>query len=474
MDIEPGTVLGGYVVQQKLASGGMATVYLVKRKDAGPNAPILALKAIPMEVLDPEVLGNDRFVRMFVDEALMASRIYHPNVVRVMELNQDAGHYFIVMEYVQGCSLAELMATLQKNGEWLTPEAAVWITIQTAMGLHAAHEVLSDEGTKMNIVHRDVSPQNILLSEDGKVKLADFGVAKALGRAEKTKTGVVKGKYRYMSPEQLFNKDVDHQSDLYALAVVLWEMLAGRRLWHGLSDLEVMHQLRAPKIAPPSTHHPGVDAQLERVLMEALSTDKTLRSSNLDVFRKKLAEVFPRAASGAAEIPELVAKVRAAKSKRDSLVAQAKVSREANRPADKTVSHKTPSYRTLAQAQQDLYKLPEIPYALSHKPEDDDIPIELSSSDMSVAGPMGQMNQMSKGSSGFSIQSAEIEQMPRMRTQRPLGLIKASSPWIPKVQKPKSKQAKKYAGVFRIALLWGLLTLLCVLATIAVLHLFQF
>ena len=203
---EVGDTIGDYRILSRLGEGGMATLYLGRRLDAPEGAAAVVIKAIH------ESLSNDwQFVRMFVDEALISCRIRHPNVVRVDELGEHGSIYFLAMEYVQGCSLAELLRAMGKRGRRMRPEIAVWIAIQVAQGLHAAHEMTGHDGELLGVVHRDVSPQNILLALDGQVKLLDFGIAKAAGRAERTEAGVIKGKVRYMSPEQAVGEEIDRR-----------------------------------------------------------------------------------------------------------------------------------------------------------------------------------------------------------------------------------------------------------------------
>jgi eukaryotic-like serine/threonine-protein kinase len=191
---EVGEQVGDYQIVARLKSGGMATLFLGRRRGASGFAKHVAIK-----VIHPHLAEDPAFVRMFVDEALLSARIQHPNVVHVEELKRRDGKYFLVMEYVHGVALVQLLRTLGRKGRRLAPDLAVQIAARIADGLHAAHETRDPDGQTAGVVHRDVSPQNVLLAWAGHVKLIDFGVAKAHGRATHTIGGSLKGKVRYMS-----------------------------------------------------------------------------------------------------------------------------------------------------------------------------------------------------------------------------------------------------------------------------------
>src|SRR5688500_5151049 len=235
----------------------MATLYLGQRSGAAGFAKNVAIK-----VVHPHLSDDPQFVRMFVDEALLSARIQHPNVAHVEELGEAEGTYFLVMEFVHGVSLSSLIRALARRKRRIAPELAVAIAIQVADGLHAAHETRGPNGEHLGVVHRDVSPQNVLLSYTGHVKLIDFGIAKAEGRTQSTAAGSIKGKFRYMSPEQALGRTVDRRSDVYALGIVLWEMLTGRNCFDGTNDLLVLDKVRNPQIEPPSTYTPALPAPL--------------------------------------------------------------------------------------------------------------------------------------------------------------------------------------------------------------------
>ncbi len=220
-----GTRLGRYEVLFPLASGGMGTVYAGRLIGAHGFDRLVAIKAMRRNVADRS------HVEAFFDEARLTARISHPNVVETHELGEHQGAPFIVMQLIQGTSLAKLLDKLSDDGELLPIELGMWITAQTALGLHSAHELTSTEGAALHVVHRDVSPHNILLSYDGRVYVADFGVAKLTANEGVTASGVIKGKFGYMSPEQAEAKDVDRRTDIFALGIVLHEALTGAKLF---------------------------------------------------------------------------------------------------------------------------------------------------------------------------------------------------------------------------------------------------
>ncbi|MBN8611590.1 MAG: serine/threonine protein kinase [Deltaproteobacteria bacterium] len=270
----------------------MATLFLARRSGAAGFSRHVAVK-----VVHPHLAEDPSFIRMFVDEALLSARIHHPNVVHVEELGEEKGTYFLVMEYVHGSALSTMLGTLARQDRRLAPELAVHVAMKVADGLDAAHELLDDKGQRLGVVHRDVSPQNVLLSAAGHVKLIDFGIAKAAGQGRRTETGSLKGKVRYMSPEQAFGRNIDRRTDIYALAIVLWEMLTMQRMFKGTNDLALLDEVRNPKIVPPSTFSPEIPAALDQVLLAALSRDSEQRPRTARDFRRMLQEAYPEASA---------------------------------------------------------------------------------------------------------------------------------------------------------------------------------
>lgn len=300
-----GDVVGSYTILAHLRSGGMADLFLAHREGAAGFRRLVAIKVVHQRHAEDKQL-----VRMFLDEARISARIDHPNVVHVEDLGELDDTYFLVMEYVHGCSLAQLLRVLGKMQRRLSPMVAVAIAARVAEGLHAAHETTDDDGRLVSLVHRDVSPQNILLSHKGHVKLIDFGVAKARLRSEETNVAMLKGKVRYMPPEQATTGLVDRRSDVYSLGIVLWEMLTMRRLFSGRTEFEVLMKVRAPEIEPPSKYVEDVPPELDSVVLAALAAAPDQRPQSAKIFRRMLARAAPRSMTlDSAHLADLMASV---------------------------------------------------------------------------------------------------------------------------------------------------------------------
>jgi serine/threonine protein kinase len=222
---------GSYQLLAKLATGGMAEIYLARPSQGGGAKDVMVLKRIL-----PHLAEDEHFVTMFRDEADLAAKLVHKNVCQVKSFGQFGGTWFIAMEYLHGVPLSRMMTKLSKAGKMLDYRMVASIICQACEGLHSAHEARDETGQLLGVVHRDVSPPNIMVTSDGTVKLLDFGIAKARGANSRTRTGTVKGKNAYMSPEQILGKPLDRRSDIFALAVVMYEMLAIKRLFHRDSD----------------------------------------------------------------------------------------------------------------------------------------------------------------------------------------------------------------------------------------------
>ncbi|MEM6955929.1 MAG: serine/threonine-protein kinase [Myxococcota bacterium] len=306
--IAPGTQLSGYQVLAELRSGGMANLFLGARKGPGGFERYVVIKAVK-----GHLAGHENFIRMFLDEARIAARIEHPHVVRIEELGDHDGTYFLVMEHVLGVALSELLAALAESGQRMMTSMTVRIVSAVCAGLHAAHETTDAQGRFLGVVHRDVSPQNVLLGVRGEIKLIDFGIAKARDRLHVTAAGSgLKGKLRYMAPEQLLRADVDRRADVYSLGVMAWEMLTMRRLFQGKSDVEVMQRIRQGNHAPP-----GAFVQLphavDEAVMAALDLEPNRRPQTADAFRRMLRDAMPSAAAvDESEITALLHAVRGA------------------------------------------------------------------------------------------------------------------------------------------------------------------
>ena len=259
-------VVGRYAIFDELASGGMATVYLGRLMGSGGFARTVAIKS-----LHPQFAKDPEFVSMFLDEARLAARIRHPNVVPTLDVVASKGEVFLVMEYVQGETLSRLTRYLKALGQRAPLSITVRIMTDVLHGLHAAHEACDERGVALEIVHRDVSPQNVLVGVDGVGRLLDFGVAKAAGRAHTTREGQIKGKLSYMAPEQLTNAGVSRQTDVYAASVVLWEALTGERLFTGQSEIDLVAQVIKRNIRAPSEVVHDIPPALEAVVMKGLA-----------------------------------------------------------------------------------------------------------------------------------------------------------------------------------------------------------
>jgi len=289
---EIGDRVGEYEIVARLKSGGMATLFLAHRRGAAGFQRFVAIK-----VVHPHLATDPSFVRMFVDEALLSARIVHPNVVHVEELGEAEGTYFLVMEYVHGTSLSLLVRALARRKRMLAPELATSLIMKVADGLHAAHETRGDRGELLGVVHRDVSPQNVLLAYQGHVKLIDFGIAKASGRSQQTEAGSIKGKFRYMSPEQAWGRPVDRRSDVFSLAVVLWELLTARPLFDAGNDLLVLEKVRHPVVEPPSRWVPSIPPELDAAVLAALAENPDDRPATAQDFRRRLGDALAGALS---------------------------------------------------------------------------------------------------------------------------------------------------------------------------------
>jgi serine/threonine-protein kinase len=257
-----------------------------------------------------------RFVEMFLDEARVLKCIDHPNVVSVDALERDGEDYFMVMEYVDGMSLGSLMDGAFRSKRSIDVEVAVRLVTKVLDGLEAAHECTGHEGRRLDVVHRDISPQNILVGRDGRVKVIDFGIAKAHGRLHHTKNGNIKGKLRYMSPEHCGGSPVDHRSDLYALAVVLWEMLTLRPYFDGDNELEIIRQVRLPTFRSISDWNDRVTVDLEEVVRRALHPEPKRRFQSAREMRKALLAACPKARTvGPAHLAAVVSRLTSTRSK---------------------------------------------------------------------------------------------------------------------------------------------------------------
>jgi serine/threonine protein kinase len=266
--------LGRFQIIGRLATGGMAEVYLALSGELPGFRTLIVLKRIL-----PHLAQNRQFIGMFLDEARLAALLDHPNVVRIIEVGHDGEEYYLAMELVQGKPLSAVLRKAAREKKPPSPALAAYIMAQAASGLGYAHALTDGDGRPLGVVHRDVSPQNVLVSFEGAVKLIDFGVARAFGRVAHTSPVGLKGKIEYMSPEQASAEDVDHRADVFALGIVLWEVLTGRRLYRRETELATMRAILDDPIPRPS-EVANVPPELDAVVMRALRKKREGRFSS--------------------------------------------------------------------------------------------------------------------------------------------------------------------------------------------------
>lgn len=278
--------LGKHVPLRHLASGGMAEIHLaLTRGIEGFEKLIIVKRILPTLVTDAD------FVRMFLDEARVAATLHHPNIVQVYDIGRDEQSHFFTMEFVYG---ADLSLVLRRAADARTPpplDQALSIILALCGALHYAHGKEGMDGKSLGLVHRDVSPQNVLISFDGVIKLTDFGIAKAAARAGATQTGALKGKLAYMSPEQVRAKPLDRRSDIFALSILLWELTTFRRLFRAASAFDTLEMITSTDAPPPSQFRPDYPPELEAIVMKGLQRDPGLRYQTAEQMQLDLEEL---------------------------------------------------------------------------------------------------------------------------------------------------------------------------------------
>jgi serine/threonine-protein kinase len=283
-------LLGRYAIYGKIASGGMASVHFGRLLGGAGFARTVAIKR-----LHPHLAEDPEFLSTMIDEARLAARIHHPNVVPTLDVVAMEGELLLVMEYVRGESLAHAVKAQVARGARVPFPIVSAIVAGALYGLDAAHEATSDQGEPLGIVHRDVSPQNILVGTDGMARVIDFGVAKAAGRLQTTREGTVKGKIAYMAPEQLAARDVTRTADVYAMGVILWELLTCKRLFVGESDAALVGTVVAGVKDPPSRYVPSIYPPIDALVMKALSPDPDDRFPTARAMAEELTRLLPPA-----------------------------------------------------------------------------------------------------------------------------------------------------------------------------------
>jgi eukaryotic-like serine/threonine-protein kinase len=259
---------GKYLLLDRINIGGMAEVWRGKTFGAGGFERLVAIKRIL-----PNIAEDEEFISMFIDEAKISVQLAHANIAQIYELGHISNSYFIAMEYIPGKDMRAIFDRCRKKGEPAPIPLVAYCVAKMCEGLDYAHRKKDQMGRDLNIVHRDISPQNILISFEGEVKVIDFGIAKAAGKATKTQAGILKGKFGYMSPEQIRGLPLDRRSDVFAIGVCLYEMLTGERLFVGESDFSVLEKVRKAEVAPPSTYNRKIPEQLEKIVLRALAKD---------------------------------------------------------------------------------------------------------------------------------------------------------------------------------------------------------
>jgi serine/threonine protein kinase len=283
-ELKQGSRLGNYELLLRVGRGGMATVWVAReRAHASKDDRLVAVKVMLSELAD-----ENEFIKMFLDEVRLVRSIRHPNVVDVYDVGEHDGMMWMAMEWVEGESLHTVIAEAGKRRA-IPPELAVRIIADAAAGLHAAHELRDVDGSPRGVVHRDISPHNILIGTNGSVKLVDFGVAKAIGRiSEATRAGQLKGKFGYMSPEQALGKGVDRRSDIFSLGIVLFELTTSRRLFRGEHDIETLRLVISGAIPKPTLIDAKYPLELERIVLKALERNVSERYQTAAEFEHDL------------------------------------------------------------------------------------------------------------------------------------------------------------------------------------------
>ena len=266
---------GKYYLLERINVGGMAEVFKAKTFGVEGFERLLAVKRIL-----PNIAEDEEFITMFIDEAKIAVQLQHANIAQIFDLGKVDESYFIALEYVNGRDLRSIFDRMRSRGESLPIALACHVMMQVCEGLDYAHNKRDGQGRELHLIHRDISPQNVLIGYDGEVKLIDFGIAKAAGKASTTQAGILKGKFGYMSPEQVRGLPIDKRSDIFAVGIVLYELLTGERLFVGETDFSTLEKVRNVEIVPPSSYNKKIPQELERLMMKALARDPEDRYSN--------------------------------------------------------------------------------------------------------------------------------------------------------------------------------------------------
>ena len=282
-----GVRFGQYVLLEKIATGGMAEVWKARKRGEEGFQKIVAIKKIL-----PHLSDNQEFIEMFVDEAKLAAQLNHSNIIHIYDLGKIQSSYFIAMEYVDGHDLKTILKRGQDRDHPLGIELSLFIASKIGSALDYAHRRRDLNEKEMELVHRDVSPQNVLVSQDGDIKLCDFGIAKAASKASHTQAGALKGKLQYMSPEQAWGQNIDRRSDVFALAAVLFEMLTGKKLFTGDNEISILEQVRGARVKPPSELNDEITPEIDRVVLKGLQKDAADRYQSAGEMAKDIDSIL--------------------------------------------------------------------------------------------------------------------------------------------------------------------------------------
>src|SRR5689334_3924468 len=269
------TPFGKYFLLERINGGGMAEVFRAKAFGVEGFERLVAVKRIL-----PNIAEDKEFIRMFIEEAKLSVQLNHANIAQIFDLGVVDGSYYIALEHVHGRDLRGIFDRCRQLGQTMPIAQACFVVMKLCEGLDYAHNKRDQSGRELSLVHRDVSPQNVLVSFEGEVKIIDFGIAKAAGKGSKTQAGILKGKFGYMSPEQVRGLPVDRRSDVFSCGIVLYELLTGERLFVGESDFSTLEKVRNVEILPPSTYNRKIPEELERIVLKALSKDVEDRYQN--------------------------------------------------------------------------------------------------------------------------------------------------------------------------------------------------
>jgi serine/threonine-protein kinase len=278
-----------YRVIERLESGGMAEVFRAESEGLQGFRKQVAIKRVL-----PHLSSKKKFISMFLDEARLSAQLSHSNCVQVFDIGVGDAAFFIVMEFVDGANLKAIIEHIKKSGRDFPVEAAVYIALELCKGLAYAHELTDSNGVPLHIVHRDMSPPNVLITKHGEIKIVDFGLAKANSQLERSEPGIIKGKFSYLSPEAAMGQDVDARTDVFAVGIILWELLAGQRLFLGDTDFQTVKRVQAAQVPSVTQINKKVPVELERIIARALARDPAARFSTARALGAELSKFMFR------------------------------------------------------------------------------------------------------------------------------------------------------------------------------------